>query len=250
MGDDPSRLVEAAARLYGGHAGILSAMETPALSKPPLILASGSPRRRELIAAFGLPVSVVVPNVDEVFEPGADPASVVVELAVRKATPVALSHPAALVIGADTIVVRAGEVLGKPEDRADAERMLRLLRGREHCVHTGVAVVGPDHAPLTAVMTTVVLMRDFSDEELTAYLATGESLDKAGAYGIQGAAGDIVAEVAGCYTNVVGLPLCAIGRLLREAGMSIPADPPRCGFRSDRRCPWWPQRSDEQGAAR
>jgi septum formation protein len=232
MGDDPSRLVEAAARLYGGHAGILSAMETPALSKPPLILASGSPRRRELIAAFGLPVSVVV------------------ELAVRKATPVALSHPAALVIGADTIVVRAGEVLGKPEDRADAERMLRLLRGREHCVHTGVAVVGPDHAPLTAVMTTVVLMRDFSDEELTAYLATGESLDKAGAYGIQGAAGDIVAEVAGCYTNVVGLPLCAIGRLLREAGMSIPADPPRCGFRSDRRCPWWPQRSDEQGAAR
>jgi septum formation protein len=125
--------------------------------------------------------------------------------------------------------------------------MLRRLRGVNHLVHTGLAVIPPDEA-LTAHATSTVRMRPFSDVELATYLETGESLDKAGGYGIQGAAGDIVESVDGCYTNVVGLPLCSVARLLIAAGVRIEAPAPACGFRSDRRCPIWPVRSELSGA--
>jgi septum formation protein len=107
-------------------------------------------------------------------------------------------------------------------------------------VHTGIAVFAPDQPTHAEVMSSQVTMRQFSDIELHAYLGTGESLDKAGGYGIQGAAGNIVASVNGCYTNVVGLPLCAVARCMITAGVRITALAPRCGFRDDRICPWWP----------
>jgi septum formation protein len=167
-----------------------------------------------------------------------------VSLAMRKTAQVAMALPDAIVLGADTIVVHGGEVLNKPVDLAEAERMLRRLRGVDHLVHTGLAVIAPGQTSLTAVATSTVRMRPFSDAELAAYLETGESLDKAGAYGIQGATGDIVESVDGCYTNVVGLPLCSAARLLITAGVRIEAPAPACGFRSDRRCPVWPARSE------
>jgi septum formation protein len=221
---------------------MLLLMERPTGRKQ-VILASGSPRRRELISMIGIAATVVVPDVDESFDDEADPVAMVVELALRKANRVAPSHPDALVIGADTTVVCEGQVLGKPADVAEAARMLGMLGGRDHQVHTGVALIAPDRSPGTGVMTSTVRMRALSDDELAGYLATGEPLDKAGAYGIQGAAGKIVAEVRGCYTNVVGFPLCTVGRLLAGVGVPLPEDSPLCGFRSERRCPWWPGQS-------
>jgi septum formation protein len=205
----------------------------------PLVLASASPRRRELVAALGPAVTSVASDVPEVFEEGVAPEVMVIELATRKAAHVAAAHPAAIVLGADTTVVCDGEVLNKPESTADARRMLRLLRGREHLVHTGLAVTGPGISA-TSVTTSAVRMRACSDDELQAYLATGESLDKAGAYGIQGAAGDIVESVESCYNNVVGLPLCAAARLLLDAGVAVSDRAPNCAFRSERACPCWP----------
>lgn len=206
-----------------------------------LVLASASPRRRELVAALAPAATAVASDVAEIFEEGVAPAEMVVDLAARKAAHVAAAHPEAIVLGADTTVVCDGVALNKPASSAEAERMLRLLRGREHLVHTGLAVIGPGVSS-TSVTTSTVRMRAFSDDELRAYLATGESLDKAGAYGIQGAAGDIVESVDGCYTNVVGLPLCAAARLLLGAGMGMSDRAPGCAFRSDRACPCWPAR--------
>jgi septum formation protein len=207
---------------------------------PRIVLASTSPRRRDLIQALGIPVAIESSHSSEEVAPGTSPVAMVSELAVRKAASIAEQRRGAIVIGADTTVEIDSQILNKPDDARDAERMLRILRGRQHQVHTGVAVLAPDRAPVTEVMTSAVLMHPFSDEELHAYLATGESLDKAGAYGIQGAAGDIVESVTGCYTNVVGLPLCPVARCLIAAGVSITVSSPRCGFRTTRHCPYWP----------
>jgi septum formation protein len=207
-----------------------------------IVLASASPRRRDLIQELGIPVVIEPSHTSEDVAPDITPVAMVSELAVRKAASIAAERRGAVVIGADTTVEIDSQILNKPHDLADAERMLRTLRGREHQVHTGVAIIAPDHAPVTEVMTSAVLMHPFSDSALHTYLATGESLDKAGAYGIQGAAGDIVESVTGCYTNVVGLPLCSVVRSLLEAGVAVTTSTPRCGFRSDRRCPYWPNR--------
>lgn len=205
-----------------------------------VVLASASPRRRDLIRALGVPVEIAPSEVDESVQIGMAPKEQVSALATRKAGAGALTRPGLVVLGADTIVVHEGIVLNKPVDSAEAERMLRRLRGADHLVHTGLAIVLPDGMCLTKVVTSTVRMRTFSDAELDAYLATGESMDKAGAYGIQGAAGDIVASVDGCYTNVVGLPLCATARLMIEAGIPVTGDIPNCAFKSDDRCPCWP----------
>jgi septum formation protein len=205
------------------------------------VLASASPRRRELILALGLPVEIEPSHATEDVAPGTLPIAMVSELAIRKASSIVKHRRDAVVIGADTTVEIDGRILNKPDDIADAERMLRSLRGRQHQVHTGVAVLAAERSPVTEVMTSAVLMHPFSDNELRAYLATGESLDKAGAYGIQGAAGDIVESVTGCYTNVVGLPLCSVARCLIAAGVSITTSAPRCGFRTVRHCPYWPK---------
>ena len=208
--------------------------------QPALVLASASPRRQALIGHFGLPVAIAPSDESEEIEPGATPHEMVSALAVRKASRIAQRFPDSVVLGADTTVEIDGQILNKPDDSAGSGRMLRLLRGRVHHVHTGLAVVGRDGEVGTSVSTSAVRMRAFSEHELASYLATGESLDKAGGYGIQGSAGDIVESVDGCYTNVVGLPLCAVARLLMGAGLSFTAPAPKCAFRNGKRCPCWP----------
>ena len=153
--------------------------------------------------------------------PAGPPAAAAVALALAKARAVAARAPGAVVLGADTIVVLDGRVLGKPLGVSDAARMLRALRNREHEVITGVAVVAPDSREQTAAVVTRVTMRAYSDAEIDRYVATGEPLDKAGAYAVQEEGSQLVAAVDGCYTNVVGLPLTTTRRLLAAAGVSV-----------------------------
>ena len=205
-----------------------------------VVLASASPRRKELIRHLAIPIEIDPSHVSEDTESNTPAEEMVTHLAIRKAAEIAARRPDAIVIGADTTVEIDWAILNKPENLTDAERMLRRLRGQTHQVHSGVAVLGPDQPTYSDVMTSRVRMRQFPDLELRAYLATGESLDKAGAYGIQGAAGDIVETVEGCYTNVVGLPMCTLARCLIAAGVRLTSPAPSCGFRNDRLCPWWP----------
>jgi septum formation protein len=194
-----------------------------------LVLASASPRRRELVASLGVPFEVVVSDIEETLDPVPLPEAVA-RLALRKARAVAASRPAAIVLAADTIVVIDGQALGKPADADEARAMLRTLRGRTHEVMTGVAVVdaatGRD-----AVDTDIsrVTMAAFSDAAIDCYVASGEPLDKAGAYAIQGAGGVFVDEVRGSVTNVVGLPLATVVRLLEVHGIRGFADPRPAG---------------------
>jgi septum formation protein len=178
-----------------------------------LILASSSPRRRELLAKAGFTFDVHAADIDESLHAAEQPKDYVQRLALEKAQTIAASHPHAVVLGADTTVVLEGEVLGKPTDHADAERMLRLLSGRTHQVYTGLAVVrGSEHR--IHVETTDVVFRSITDEELKTYLASGDAMDKAGAYGIQGYAARWIPRIEGNYFNVVGLPLSAVVELL------------------------------------
>ena len=180
-----------------------------------LILASSSPRRRELLAKAGYTFEVRAADIDESLHAGEQPKEYVQRLALEKAQVIAALNPEAVVLGGDTTVVLEGEVLGKPVDLADAERMLRLLSGRTHQVYTGLAVVrGTEHQ--IHVETTDVVFRTITDEELTAYLASGEAMDKAGAYGIQGYAARWIPRIEGDYFNVVGLPLASVVQLLGE----------------------------------
>ena len=150
------------------------------------------------------------------------PAEVAGALALAKARAVAETAPDAVVLGADTIVVVDGEILGKPGGVADAARMLRRLRNRPHEVLTGVAVVrARERDERTAVVRTRVTMRDYSEAEIARYVATGEPLDKAGAYAVQEGGGQLVARVDGCYTNVVGLPLTTTRALLEAFGVTV-----------------------------
>jgi len=201
-----------------------------------LILASGSPRRRELIRAFGGDVEILVTDVDESVPDGTPPDIMVRDVAIRKAVAGSAIAPDAIVVAADTTVALDGEWLAKPVDDADSASMLRRLRGREHQVFTGVAVATAGTV-LTDVTTSLVSMAPLGDAAVAAYVATGEGSDKAGAYSIQGTSGEIVTDVEGCYTNVVGLPLCNLALLLARSGATVDAPAPICGFRSDRRCP-------------
>ena len=193
---------------------------TPPL--PPLLLASASPRRQELLSQAGVDFAVVVA---EDAEPqrtlDEDCADFARRAAEAKALAVAAVHPGRLTLGADTIVVLDGEALGKPLDEADARRMLAGLSGRTHQVMTGIALAlccdGRSPELLSDVVVTDVTFRPLGDHEIAAYVATGEPLDKAGAYGIQGLGGALVAGYEGSYTNVVGLPLEAVGELLAAA---------------------------------
>jgi septum formation protein len=195
-----------------------------------LILASASPRRRTLLARLGLPFEVWPSAVEERLDAGVPAAALAARLARAKADDVAaavraVAGPAAVVLGADTLVVLDGRPLGKPGSRDEARAMLRALRGRAHEVVTAVAVVGPaGELAAAAVVESRVWMRACDDAEIEAYVATGESDDKAGAYAVQGAGGGLVARVEGCYTNVVGLPLSTTARLLRAAGLA-PREP-------------------------
>ncbi len=185
-----------------------------------LVLASGSPRRRELLALLGLPFEVVPADVDESVRPGETPVELVRRLALAKADAIALSDDDAVVLAADTIVDVAGEILGKPTDADDARRMLRSLSARTHLVHTAVAV-RRDGRTVQDVVTTAVSMTTMSDAAIEWYLATGEPMDKAGAYAIQGTGGAFVAAIDGSASNVVGLPLATVVELLGRQGVAV-----------------------------
>ena len=183
------------------------------------ILASASPRRADLLRQLGLPFDVIPSEIPEVLPPG-PVKDAVTALALAKARAVARRAGPAVVLGADTAVVLAGEVFGKPESPDDARRMLRALRGREHEVITGVALVeAPSGREETAAVVSRVLMREYSEAEIEAYVGSGEPFDKAGAYAVQAAGGALVATVDGCYSNVVGLPLTTTRRLLVSWGI-------------------------------
>ncbi|MBI4637838.1 MAG: septum formation protein Maf [Candidatus Rokubacteria bacterium] len=189
------------------------------------MLASASPRRRELLGSICAEFRVEPSEIEEALE-GPDWAGAAARLALAKARAVAARSSTGIVLGADTVVVIDGLALGKPAGPEEARDMLRRLRGREHEVITGVAVVdaGTGRSASTAVVSRV-RMADYPDARVDAYVATGEPLDKAGAYAIQGAGGELVAGVVGSYSNVVGLPLAATARLLAEFGAPVsPAD--------------------------
>jgi septum formation protein len=200
---------------------------------PAIVLASASPRRRELLAALGLPFAVRPVDLDETPRPGEAPRAYVARLAVEKAA-AADSHHGELVLAADTVVVLPGEgedggpaLLGKPADPAEAEAMLARLAGREHVVFTGVALVGGGDGAAgggrraVAIEESRVRIAPLGPDEIAWYVATGEPLDKAGAYAIQGIGALFVEAVEGNYSNVVGLPLPAVSRLFRELGYDL-----------------------------
>jgi MAF protein len=193
-----------------------------------LLLASNSPRRRQLIALGGWIFETASSDVDESLLPGESPFSYVVRLAREKALACApRSEPTTVIIGADTTVVIEAEILGKPADKIEAAAMLRQLRGRVHQVFTGIAVLDTASGNmLTDLCVTDVPMRAYSDQEISAYAATGDPLDKAGAYAIQHPGFQPVASMAGCYASVMGLPLCHLTRLLRQLDLHPTADVP------------------------
>ena len=185
-----------------------------------LVLASASPRRAELLAAAGLAFDIAPAHIDEGHRPGELPEAYVARLAEDKAVAVRRQHPDAVVLGADTIVLVDDVALGKPADRQDAERMLRLLSGRTHQVLTAVCLKGEGNSASHVEWTTVRLAT-LGDDDIAWYVASGEPMGKAGAYAIQGLASRFVEEIQGSYTNVVGLPMAAVCRLLRTLGCGI-----------------------------
>jgi septum formation protein len=189
---------------------------------PRIVLASGSPRRRELLAALGVTYEVDPADVDETTAEQ-DPVRVAENLARLKARTVAARHPDGVVIGSDTVVALDGRLLGKPADAEEARAMLRSLRGRAHEVVTGVAVIA-DGAERVTHSSTAVTMRDYSDEEMEAFIATGSPFDKAGGYASQDPVFAPTASIQGCPCGVVGLPLWRLRTLLHRAGMR--ATPP------------------------
>jgi septum formation protein len=192
-----------------------------------LILASNSPRRRQLLALAGWEFIVSVSDVDESQYENESPADYVLRLAETKARAVKADADR-LILAADTTVVDGSDILGKPRDGAEATAMLTRLRGRTHQVYTGVALLRTsDSLLLTDLCVTDVPMRDYSDEEIRAYVATGDPLDKAGAYAIQHSGFRPVASMDGCYASVMGLPLCHVTRLMRRTGVQPNADVPQ-----------------------
>ena len=186
--------------------------------KPEVVLASASPRRRELLTLVGIEHVVHPSNLDETMKAGELPAEHALRLAVEKACAVAMSHPDAVVIGADTVVVLDGKILGKPPTLEVAREMLHALNGRTHTVITAVAVA---YGGLTREVAeeVAVTFRRLNDDEIDAYVATREGMDKAGAYGIQGFGATIVERIEGDFFAVMGLPLVRLIGLLREVGL-------------------------------
>ncbi|HUM06200.1 MAG TPA: Maf family protein [Terriglobales bacterium] len=183
-----------------------------------LVLASASPRRQELLRNAGVAFEVQPADIAEDPLPGEGAKACAERLAREKAEAIARLRPNNPVLGADTVVVIDGQVLGKPTDPADAARMLRLLSGRTHQVITGVCLVVGDQRSV-ASETTSVTMSEISEKEIAGYIAHGEPMDKAGAYAIQGIASRWIPRIEGDYSNVVGLPVTLVWRLLRDAGM-------------------------------
>jgi len=187
------------------------------ISERPLVLASASPRRKSILEGLGLEFSVAPSGVDETEVDGESPEEHVVRLAGLKASAVAVRYASGTVIGADTIVLLDGALLGKPADPPDAVRMLHAISGRWHEVLTGLAVVRcSDGATVRGFERTRVLVRELADGDIDDYVAGGEPLDKAGSYAIQDCGAAVVSRVEGCFYNVVGLPVVRMTRLLEE----------------------------------
>lgn len=189
----------------------------------PFVLASGSPRRRRILEGLDVEFAVEPPGVAEDSVDGESVGEHVVRLASAKAAAVAEHREAGTVLGADTVVLLEGTVLGKPADAADAVRMLRAMRGRWHEVYTGLALVrASDGARADGFERTRVLVRDLSDRDIDEYVAGGEPMDKAGSYAIQECGAAVVERVEGCFYNVVGLPVTRLCRLLEELAAAAP----------------------------
>lgn len=192
-----------------------------------LILASTSPRRRDLLTLLGLPFDVLAPDpsAETPDDLPADPAERSRLLAERKARSVSPRCPDCLVLGSDTLIAVDGEILGKPGDRGEGEAMLRRLQGRDHVIHTAVAVLlGPQGRMDSAVESVQVRMKPLTDREVQDYAAGGEGLGKAGGYAIQGEGGRLIARISGDFPAAVGLPLRVVAGMLRRHGMHVPAD--------------------------
>ena len=189
-----------------------------------LILASTSPRRREILALLGLPFAVIAPRfVENVGHRSIEEE--VLEFAVEKARSIAAEHPQDIVIGSDTMITLDGKKFGKPLDVDDARRMLRAFSGKLHHIYTSVAIIDGASGPgLEIVEKISVVMRAFTAQEITDYLACGESLDKAGAYSIQGRGSGLIESIEGDYLAAVGMPLRPIARYLKERGVAFPLD--------------------------
>lgn len=191
----------------------------------PLILASTSPRRYELLALLGVPFEVRNPSFEERLVPGRSAIEQVQSFAQGKARSIARQEPETIVLGSDTVIEVDHDVLGKPADLAEARAMLLCLAGRDHSVRTAVAIVCSARGiDAVALSTAVVRLKPFDELVHERYLATRESLGKAGAYSIQGAGGDLVDSIDGDFTTVVGLPLRLVAQLLTQAGVEVPID--------------------------
>ncbi len=192
-------------------------------ANPPLVLASASPRRRDLLAQIGIEPSAIVPaDIDETPLEGEQPRNLVARLAAAKAAHVAADHPDSFVLGSDTTVCVGRRNLGKPETEDEAGVFLNLLSGRRHRVYSAISLISPDGTCRTRTVETRVRMKRISDEERASYLASGEWRGLAGGYAIQGRAGAFVIDIQGSYTNVVGLPLYETAALLRGNGYILP----------------------------
>jgi len=190
-----------------------------------LILASTSPRRRELLALLGISFEIVAPDFEEVPQPGWRPLQQVEHFAREKARSIAIARPAVLVLGSDTVIELDGRMLGKPVDPADARAMLRRLAGRPHSVHTAVALCRQTpHHEAVAIETATVQMKAYDEAAIERYLATQEPMGKAGAYSIQGMGGELIQTISGDFTGIVGLPLRTVAILLVGAGETVPVD--------------------------
>lgn len=190
-----------------------------------VILASTSPRRREIIALLGLPFDVIAPDFHELVSGHRPVADEVLDFAMGKAAAVARNHPGSIVIGSDTMILVDGSKIGKPNDADEAREILRSLSGKTHVIFTSVAIIdGTGGTGLKTVQEVLVTMRAYSDADIERYLACDESLDKAGAYSIQGQGRALIESIRGDYLAAVGLPLKPIADYLKSRGVAFPLD--------------------------
>lgn len=208
-----------------------------------LILASASPRRRQLLSLLGIPFVIKAADVNETPREGEAPSEMVLRIGRAKACAMREVRPDELVVAADTTVVFDGQVLGKPADGHAALEMLRRLRGRSHLVYTGLVLWHPASRYIASELAqSVVWMREYSEQEMADYVASGDPLDKAGGYAIQHSGFDPVSRIKGCWLNVMGLPLCHLNRALARAGVVVPATVPgACAAFNQRECTAWPE---------
>lgn len=186
-----------------------------------LVLASTSPRRRQILALLGVSFEVIAPEFEERVSTHLPADQEVLEFALGKAQSVATKHPGSIVIGSDTMIELSGEKIGKPADREDARRILRALSGKTHRIFTSVALVDSGERGIMNVETVSVEMRRYTEEEIENYLTSGESDDKAGAYSIQGQGSDLIKSICGDYLAAVGMPLRRIALYLKSRGLAV-----------------------------